>query len=185
MEKENRGNVSAQEVAAAKAAQGGDKQRNHVIVYLSILFAICVLLIIFSLVMHQRTNAQLMQAQQSYAETVQQLKETETKYRQAQEENDSLHQQVLSLGKQTEDDERYQAALDLIWKAERLYTAGKSDACVQALQELGEDELYLLLPDDASETAEDENSRYESPRAAYERMKEHLIGEDAAETTEN
>ena len=48
MEKENRGKVSAEELSAAKAAQGNDK-RNNVVIYLSILFAICVLLIVFSL----------------------------------------------------------------------------------------------------------------------------------------
>ena len=179
MEKENRGKVSAEELSAAKAAQGNDK-RNNVVIYLSILFAICVLLIVFSLVMHSRTNTELMQTQQSYAETMQQLKDTEASYQQALSENESLQQQVLTLGKQTEEGEKVQQALTLIWKLERLYTAGKNEDCIKVLEQLEQDHLYLYLPMETPEVnVEKGDARYEAPGVAYERIKEHLTGEEA------
>ena len=149
---------TAAQIPAAPAVENG--RHKPVLLYLVILFAIAFVLILFSFIMHQRSNAEVLKELQSQVETLQELQQVEEQYKTVSEENKALHEQVDALTKQAETDARTHSALLLVWKLERLYAA------IEALQQ---DDLYLALPNET-----DEGEMYETPRAAYDRILEAL-----------
>lgn len=180
MKLEKRGEVTPEEAAAAaqNTPQANGKHK-PVLLYLVILFAIAILLILYSFAMNQHSNAQTIRDLQSQVETLQQLKDVENQYNEALEENAALQQQIEDLERQAAVDSRTIQALNLVWQLERLYTGGENEACLQVIEELKEDGLFRALPDTA-EIGED-GVGYESPRAAFDRIDEALNGDSAEE----
>ena len=151
---------TAAQIPAAPAAENG--RHKPVLLYLVILFAIAFVLILFSFIMHQRSNAEVLKE-------LQELQQVEEQYKTVSEENKALHEQVDALTKQAEADARTHSALLLVWKLERLYAAGDNEGCLAAIEALQQDDLYLALPNET-----DEGEMYETPRAAYDRILEAL-----------
>ena len=158
---------TAAQIPAAPAAENG--RHKPVLLYLVILFAIAFVLILFSFIMHQRSNAEVLKELQSQVETLQELQQVEEQYKAVSEENKALREQVDALTKQAEADARTHSALLLVWKLERLYAAGDDEGCLAAIEALQQDDLYLALPNET-----DEGEMYETPRAAYDRILEAL-----------
>ena len=177
MKLEKRGEVTPEEAAAAQnaAPQTGGKHK-PVLLYLVILFAIAIVLILYSFAMKQHSDAQTIRDLQSQVDTLQQLKDVEQQYKDAAKENAALHQQIDDMERQAAADARTLSAMQLVWQLERLYTGGENDACLQVIEKLNDGELYRALPDAAAD-----NDRAESPRAAFERISKALTGGNAAE----
>lgn len=175
MKLEKRGDNTAPEgpAAAEKAPQNSAGKQKPVLLYLIILFAIAFVLILFSFVMHQRSNAEVLKELQSQVDTLQQLQEVEEKYNAATEENEALRQQVAELidqSSQAAQDAQARQALELVWKLEKLYDAGEHEACAAVIEALKADDLYLSLP----ATAAEGDVTCESPRAAFTRIDKAL-----------
>lgn len=165
--------AAAAETAAPAPSPAAGGEHKPVLKYLMILFAIAFALILFSFVMHQRSNAEVLQELQSQVETLQKLQEIEQDYSNLLEENASLKSQAETLGEQVETlredlsaEGSKNRAMTLLWKLESLYRNGDREACAAVLEELKEDELYLSLP----ELWQDTTLQAETPRAAYERI---------------
>lgn len=118
------------------------------LLYLVILFAIAFVLILFSFIMHQRSNAEVLKELQSQVDTLQELQQVEEQYTAVSEENKALREQVETLTKQAKSDARIHSALLLVWKLERLYAAGDNEGCLAAIEALQQDDLYLALPNE-------------------------------------
>ena len=69
---------TAAQIPAAPAAENG--RHKPVLLYLVILFAIAFVLILFSFIMHQRSNAEVLKELQSQVETLQELQQVEEQY---------------------------------------------------------------------------------------------------------
>ena len=94
---------TAAQIPAAPAAENG--RHKPVLLYLVILFAIAFVLILFSFIMHQRSNAEVLKELQSQVETLQELQQ------------DDLY---LALPNETDEGEMYEtprAAYDRILEA--------------------------------------------------------------------
>ena len=97
MKLEKRGEVSAEEAAAAEAAQETVQaeqtagRKKPVLLYLVILFAIALFLILFSFLAQNRVNAMEMQEMQAEVDAAREL---QVKYEQSQAENASLRTQL-------------------------------------------------------------------------------------------
>lgn len=161
------------EPAANTPAPAESTYHKPVLKYLMILFAIAFVLILFSFVMHQRSNAEVLQELQSQVETLQKLQEIEQEYSDLLEENASLKSQAETLGQQVEtlrenldSGNKESSAMTLLWKLEQLYNSGDREACAAVLEELQKDELYLSLP----ALWQDASLQAETPRAAFDRI---------------
>ena len=88
------GETAAQSPAAPAAESGKHKP---VLLYLVILFAIAFVLILFSFIMHQRSNAEVLKELQSQVDTLQELQQVEERYTAVSEENKALREQVETL----------------------------------------------------------------------------------------
>lgn len=179
MKIEKRGELTPEEAAAAAQAQEAQKEggkQKPVLLYLVILFAIVILLLLASFVITQRSNTAMLKEMQTQVDAMQELREMESKYNEVSDENESLKAQVQELEDQAAEDAKVQQALTLIWQLERQYASGNDDACRAVLKQLQQDDLYLLLPTEGSES----EPAYESPRAAYDRINAELNGENKA-----
>lgn len=170
---------TAETAATPAAATTIGEHHKPVLKYLVILFAIAFALILFSFVMHQRSNAEVLQELQSQVETLQELQEIEQKYSALLEENADLKAQTESLGKQVETlregattASNARRAMTLLWKLEQLYNDGDIDACKAVVDELKADDLYLHLPEAWQDTA----ITVETPSAAFNRIAAALDG---------
>ena len=176
MKLEKRGEVTPEEAAAAAAMQQKTEGKHKpVLLYLVILFAIAIVLILISFAMNQHSNAARLQELQSQVETLQQLQDIEEKYKAECADNETLRQQVQTLSDQAEASSKAQQALSLLWELDRLYTAGDTEGSRKVLSELKKDDLYLSLPEQSAE----ENTTYDSPRAAFDRMDSAINGDQA------
>lgn len=180
MKIEKRGTVTPEEAAAAQSAPAAEGKHKPVVLYLILLFAIAFLLILFSFVMHQRSNAEVLKELQSQVDTLQQLQDVEARYKDTLEKNDTLNEQVSELEQQAAEASKVQQAQSLVWQLEQLYLSGENDACREVLKALKKDELYRSLPTE-SQYGEGEGAKtYESPYAAFDRIDRALSGEDSA-----
>lgn len=157
---------TAAQIPAAPAAENG--RHKPVLLYLVILFAIAFVLILFSFIMHQRSNAEVLKTAVPGGDLAGAAAGGGA-VQNVSEENKALHEQVDALTKQAEADARTHSALLLVWKLERLYAAGDNEGCLAAIEALQQDDLYLALPNET-----DEGEMYETPRAAYDRILEAL-----------
>ena len=139
--------------------------------YLIILFAVAFVLIIFSFVMHQRSNAEVMSQLQSQVDTIERLQKVESDYDALKEKSDELQASVDTLTGQYASADRENTALTLLWKLERLYDAKLYDECGDVIAALQKDDLYTALPaDDEDVDAAAGEHTYETPLAAYQRI---------------
>ena len=174
MRLEKRGEVSAEEAAAAEAAQETVQaeqtagRKKPVLLYLVILFAIALFLILFSFLAQNRVNAMEMQEMQAEVDAAREL---QVKYEQSQAENESLRTQLEEANALAAEESRVRQALELVWQLERYYVSGDNEACRAVLEQLRADDLYLALP-----TESEGESDFESPRAAYDRIAAELDG---------
>ena len=181
MKIEKRGTVTPEEAAAAQSAPAAEGKHKPVVLYLVLLFAIAFLLILFSFVMHQRSNAEVLKQLQSQVDTLQQLQDVEARFKDTLEKNDTLNEQVSELEQQAAEASKVQQAQSLVWQLEQLYLSGENDACREVLKALKKDELYRSLPTE-SQYGEGEGAKtYESPYAAFERIDRALNGENSAD----
>ena len=180
MKIEKRGTVTPEEAAAAQSAPAAEGKHKPVLLYLVILFAIAIVLILYSFAMKQHSDAQTIRDLQSQVETLQQLKDVEQQYKDAAKENAALHQQIDDMEQQAAEASKVQQAQSLVWQLEQLYLSGENDACREVLKALKKDELYRSLPTE-SQYGEGEGAKtYESPYAAFDRIDRALNGENSA-----
>lgn len=176
MKLEKRGKLSAEEAAAAEAAQETAQaeqtagRKKPVLLYLVILFAIALFLILFSFLVQNRVNAMEMQEMQAEVDAAREL---QVKYEQSQAENASLRAQLEEANALAAEESRVRQALELVWQLERYYVSGDNEACRAVLEQLRSDDLYLALPTESEGEGE---SDFESPRAAYDRIAAELDG---------
>ena len=139
--------------------------------YLVILFAVAFVLIIFSFVMHQRSNAEVMSQLQSQVDTIERLQKVEGDYETLKEQSTELQTSVNSLTEQYNAADKENSALTLLWKLEKLYDAKQYDECKDVITALQTDDLYTALPDDDTDVdAAAGEHTYETPLAAYQRI---------------
>ena len=139
--------------------------------YLVILFAVAFVLIIFSFVMHQRSNAEVMSQLQSQVDTIERLQKVEGDYETLKEQSTGLQASVNSLTEQYNAADKENSALTLLWKLEKLYDSKQYDECKGVIADLQTDDLYAALPDDNTDVdAAAGEHTYETPLAAYKRI---------------
>ena len=130
MKLEKRGEVSAEEAAAAEAAQETVQaeqtagRKKPVLLYLVILFAIALFLILFSFLAQNRVNAMEMQEMQAEVDAAREL---QVKYEQSQAENASLRTQLEEANALAAEESRVRQALELVWQLERYYVSGDNE----------------------------------------------------------
>ena len=141
MKLEKRGEVSAEEAAAAEAAQETVQaeqtagRKKPVLLYLVILFAIALFLILFSFLAQNRVNAMEMQEMQAEVDAAREL---QVKYEQSQAENASLRTQLEEANALAAEESRVRQALELVWQLERYYVSGDNEACRAVLEAMDE-----------------------------------------------
>ncbi len=180
MKIEKRDEAAESSAPVSTAPQQNAPTHKPVVKYLVILFIIAVALILASFVMNQHSNAKVLQELQGQVETLQQLQNTEAKYHEAMAEIEALNKQIEELTVKNEEAASAQQALELLWQLEHLYADGKNDACHAIIKDLKQDDLYLLLPANAEGK---EDSKYESPAAAFQRIDEALNPTEKADAS--
>jgi cell division protein FtsB len=139
--------------------------------YFIILFAVALVLIVFSFVMHQRSNAEVMSQLQSQVDTIERLQKVESDYGALKEKSDELQTSVDTLTDQYNAADKERSAFELLWKLESLYNTQQYAECKNVITALQKDDLYTALPaDDKDVNAVSGEHAYETPLAAYQRI---------------
>jgi uroporphyrin-3 C-methyltransferase len=168
---------------AAPAAPVGGNRNKPVLLYLVILFAIALLLILFSFAAQQRSSAETLKELQQQVDALQQLQDVQEQYAAATAENTELQQQIEEMEAAAAEASQRQQALQLLLQLQTYYANLDADKARAVAEQLQSDDLYLLLPTEAETATETDTG--ESPRALYDRIAAAISDPNFGTTGEN
>ena len=173
MKLEKRSSGETEETPVTETPSG----KKPVIVYIMILFIAAFLLMALSFFMHQRSNSEALGELQNSVTAMQEIQATQDKVIQLQEElaaaenaADDLRTQVADAQSQTEDARRAADALLGLYALQQQYAAGDLDACRQTMQNMEDNSLVDLLPQDSA-------NNVTAPSLRYDQLKEAVLNQ--------
>lgn len=175
MKLEKRSEGAEDAVPAQETTPSGQKNK-PVIVYIMILFIVAFLLMALSLLMHQRSNAEVIGTLRDSVTSLQQVQSIQDKNIQLQEDLNDAQDTIESLTddisgcRDTIDQQALEIqALESLYVLQQEYAAQDYDGCKETLQTMEDQKLSVLLPVKASEDG------VTSPADRYQQLKEAVL----------